>query len=845
MEIGNELMGVTEWIPATVPGGVHQDLFRAGLINDPYQDLNSMQCEWVENRWWVYRTRIAIPFLNPEERAELVFKGLDYEAIITLNGIKLGEHAGMYEPAVYDVTEVIRGREFAELQVIFKQAPDEMGQIGKTSETFTQKSRFNYKWDFSTRLVNVGIWDDVWLRILPTSSLGDIALHTDVDEAGTGWIRLAAEIRQPGSRSEVLVTLLNPEGHSVACLVEQMDDGRVHFEIPITSPQLWYPNGYGDQPLYEVNIRLVCDDTVMDERKLYTGIRRLEYSQNEGSPADALPYTFIVNGRRIYIQGANLTPLDHLYGNVCAERYDWIVHLAKHSNLNMLRIWGGGLIEKTYLYELCDRYGILIWQEFIQSSSGIDNVPSQRPEFLKLLERTAVTALKDRRNHVSLAVWSGGNELMSEPNRPSTYADTNLSFLKALVAKHDPHRLFLPTSASGPVQYITREKGVSHDVHGHWKFEGNPDHYSLYGEADHLFHSEFGVDGVSCVKSLRKFLSEPHLKPVSMKDSLVWRHHGEWWDTYDRDKALFGQFESLSQFSDASQWIQAEGLRFILEANRRRQFRNSGSIIWQMNEPWPNASCTNLVDYYMEPKMAYYWTRQSFSRNHFSLDYRKLHYTVGEKLEADVYVHQGLQPAYRSILVEVLDTKGNVHDRNTFRYEAEECSVAKVGQLRFIVPQTDDGLFIVRLREQGEGSAQTNDYFFSTLEQAIYEPALRIEPASLHIETVGDWVGASMPYGMKSTVWTRTFTITNHGQSVALHIRPEERTDQYWMAADASFFSLFPGESRVVNVSCLTRTGELFKHLQESVSTDIRPDIAFRTFGSEQLVISNGAKVKT
>src|SRR5690606_3855820 len=143
--------------------------------------------------------------------------------------------------------------------------------------------------------------------------------------------------------------------------------------------------------------------------------------------------------------------------------------------------------------------------------------------------------------------------------------DENLKMLGELVALHDPQRLFLPTSASGPVEHITRKKGVSHDVHGWWKYEGNPGHYELYGEADNLFHSEFGVDGANAVKSLRKFLSEPYLEPVSMKESLVWRHHGEWWDTYEREERMFGgPPRDLHSFVASSQWMQAEGLRFIL-----------------------------------------------------------------------------------------------------------------------------------------------------------------------------------------------------------------------------------------------------------------------------------------
>ena len=253
--------------------------------------------------------------------------------------------------------------------------------------------------------------------------------------------------------------------------------------------------------------------------------------------------------------------------------------------------------------------GFLVWQEFIQSSSGIDNIPSQQPRFLELLAEAATHAVKTKRHHVSLTIWSGGNELTDKNGVPATYEDPNIAMLKRIVQEHDPQRLFLPTSASGPREFLSdtpENKGRNHDVHGHWVYLGIEKHYKFYGASDSLLHSEFGVDGCSAVKSLKKFLSPANLKPCSMKENLVWRHHGEWWDVYDRQRELFGENIDLKTFALGSQWVQAEGLRFIVEANRRRQWRNSGSIIWQFNEPWPNVSCTSLVDYCFEPKMAYY-----------------------------------------------------------------------------------------------------------------------------------------------------------------------------------------------------------------------------------------------
>ncbi|CAI6083628.1 glycoside hydrolase family 2 protein [Cohnella sp. JJ-181] len=889
MEIGQELLGVTDWLPATVPGGVHADLLRAGLIEDPWYGLNSWKCEWVENRWWVYRASFACPDTG-SGRTELVFRGLDYEAQVYVDGKLLGEHKGMYHEAVFDVTEAARTRDRLEVTVMFKHAPDEMAQIGLTSHTHTQKSRFNYKWDFSTRLVNIGIWDDVLLRMHEAWTLDDVSVTTDADPAGgTGEILASATARafgmadaaangekrdtdedRAGGKAGRLhgltlrVDVSGPDGAQAARVETPIgaDGGTGELRIPIAQARLWQPNGYGDQPLYGVRLTLLADGAIMDERVLRTGLRSLSYGQNEESPAEALPYTFVVNGKRIYVRGVNMTPLDHLYGNVRPEQYEYYVLLMKRAGVNMVRVWGGGIIEKELFYDLCDRHGILVWQEFIQSSSGIDNEPSKRPEFLELIRFTAVSALKAKRNHVSLTVWSGGNELMSAPNVPSTYEDENLAMLQALVREHDPRRLFLPTSASGPVQYITPEKGVSHDVHGHWKYQGNPDHYELYADVDNLFHSEFGVDGASAVKSLRKFLPESELRPVSMNDSIVWRHHGEWWDTYERDLELFGEgaVAELGVYSRASQWIQAEGLRFVLEANRRRQFKNSGSVIWQLNEPYPNASSTSLVDYYGEGKMAYYWTRRAFSPFFASAEYKRLNFRTGETFEVKLFAGAHAAAEGLTVRSRLLGMDGALlHEQSDAVYVDGE-HTAQAGELHTLVTEAFGELFLLRLEllDAGGEALHANDYFFSTLEREVYAPALAGSAgARLSATPLGEWAeagdvsggnagGAACDAdcgidsgtdgdaaGGKNGGWlqavTRRYKLSNGGDLAALHVQAEEMTNGWWMAADDLYFTLLPGESREIEVTCWRKRAGGFL-AGDAGAEDELPELAFRSF---------------
>lgn len=840
METASELMGVTDWLPATVPGGVHFDLFRAGLIPHPYVDAQSLACEWVENRWWLYRTTLERP-ADCGDRVELYFRGLDYEASIYADDVLLGEHRGMFHPAVFDLSATFATRDRVELRVLLRGVPSEMGQIGRTSLTSTQKSRFGYKWDFSTRLVNIGLWDDVQLRVHRRCSITTLAIDTDVVD-GCGELNVGMEFAHFAARdvrAEWEVTLRDPDGREVAA--ERQDIERdvtaLRRSLLVAHPQLWQPNGCGAQPLYALRLALYVDGELVDERERRVGFRRLRYEQNPDGPADALPYTFVVNGRRLYVQGVNLTPLDHLYGNVTTGHYEWIVRSMVAANVNLVRVWGGGVIEQERFYDLCDRHGILVWQEFIQSSSGVDNIPSQRPEFLALLRQSAEAALHERRNHTCLAVWSGGNELMDASNVPSTLADPNLALLRDLVQRHDPTRLFLPTSASGPVEHMTTRKGVMHDVHGHWKYAGPIDHYAIYGESDSLFHSEFGVDGCADARNLRKFLTPPHQQPTDVKRSLVWRHRAEWWDTAQRDRDFFGPVDDLRTFADCSQWIQAEGLRFILEANRRRQPRNSGSIIWQLNEPWPNISCTSLVDYYGEKKMAYYWARKAFAPLHASLDYRRLSYGVGEEFVGAVHLHNSGAAREVELCAELLTFGGVVLAQRNWRVPAQENASARVDRFAFNIAPECTELFFVRLRwNEASAPTQENIYVFSTSTREPYAAALRTTTRGLVVRATS----AMQPEAHGAFV--AEYAIGNRGTETALFVRAEETNGGWWVEADWGFEPLFPGEQRRVVVRCWPKCAGGFLETERPRAGEI-PIVTFRAGPTSGPTIANFAAV--
>lgn len=796
-ETANDIQGVTDWFDATVPGGVQQDLVRAGLIEDYRYELNSLKCEWVEHRWWMYHTDFRTPKEFAGRRLSLVFKGLDYKSHIFLNGQKLAEHEGMFDAVTLNVTDKVCHEAENDLSVLFENVPWEIAQIGYTDRVRTQKSRFNYKWDFSTRLVNIGIWDDVLLKAAGSVSIGEKYIHTDVD-GSEGLVRVACTLQGAAGDVCTVKSMLEYAGKPAATREEKLvlAEGTQGYDalLRVPSARLWYPNGAGEQPLYHLRIEVYQDGVLSDAADCDIGIRSLRYARNPGSGEDSLPYTLVVNGRPVYIKGMNLTSFDLMYGAVTEDVYERYLKLLKLCNVNLVRINGVGIIEKECFYDLCDRYGIMVWQDFIQSGSGIDSVPASDPQYMELLEKASVQAIRDKRNHASHAVWCGGNELSYRHTIPLGFEDPNVQKLAELVELHDPGKLFLPSTPSGPMFFNDAGKpGKNHDVHGNWKYEGVEAHYQKQNESSSLFHSEFGVDGMNALASLQKFMGESHVRVTNTTDDFVWRHHGELWDTLARDEELFGKFDSLGQFIKASQFIQAEGLRYIVEANRRRQPENSGSMVWQFNEPWPNVSCTCLVDYYSVPKMAYYWAANAYSPVHVSLRYGKLRYAPQEAFEASVYAHNDAGSLLLSVVWEILDVRGAVVQSGESKADADSGASRKITGIAVQLPPMPSGLFFVRLRLRNDGDAviSENLYVFSQTEQPIFSNLLHLTGGSLRVDKCGEG-----------------YRIKNEGEAVCLFVHGSERTGNRCIHVDGNYSSLFPGEERLFSVKAVDALNE-------------------------------------
>ena len=801
------------WRTGSVPGCPHHDLWRLGEIPDPYIERNSLLCEWIPQRTWLYKKEFTVDEKVKGQCVQLHFEGVDYQAEFFLNGESLGTHIGMFTPAAFDVTEKLRYGSQNLLAVVIEAAPFEESQVGRTSRVHTSKTRMNYWWDFCPRLIHLGIWDDVYLELTGPVHIADVFVRP----------RLSARFHH----AEVAVTT---ELHSVAPITadvevtlryggaviarqqtrHSLEVGHTKLEscLDVIAPRLWWPNGYGKQELYEADVRVTLPgtDEVKQEdisafRSISFGIRQIELAHNESAAAAALPYTFVVNGRKIYAKGWNWVPMDVMYSLPQPAKLEHLLTLAKNAHVNLLRVWGGGLIEREAFYKQCDHLGILVWQEFIQSSSGIDNLPSTSPEYLDMVRECAEQIIPRKRNHPSLAVWCGGNELSGDAVQPLDDSHPALAALKTAVKRLDPDRLWRSTSPSGPIfgnslETIARAPSGLHDVHGPWEFQGVTKQYELYNRGASLFHSEFGVEGITNLRALNATLTKKHQLPVDL-DNPYWFHRGAWWVKRREWDTAFGEMHDIKTLVRATQFMQADGLRYALEADRRRKYHNSGTLPWQFNEPYPMAACTSAVDYYGHPKPAYYTVASAYAPLLISATFDTLAWGGCAHFEVEAWVCNSREQSYKDTILcmRLIGTDGGVYAERTENVSFDANAASKLTALRESLASISGEVFFLDLQLLDSDGALLghNRYTFSRASNLA--PLLACPPTKLCV--------SSLP--SRANIKNESImAVTNNGQAAAMFIWLEDARDLRAPGSayfDHNYFCLLPGEERIVTVT--------------------------------------------
>ena len=625
-------------VAAPVPGSVQEALRRAGVIPDWNIGLDARRSEWVENRQWVYQAKLPAKWLKGAGQVRLRCEGLDYNGWIYVNGHEAGAFCGAFTPHVFDLTPHLRSRNNI-LQIIFDVPPRWLGQFGRTSQITAWKPRFNYTWDWTSRLVQIGIWDAIVLETSAGALFESLRCVANVDAVtGLGSVRVIGAAHGAGAwEAEVSIETVTGGLHTQRYLLPAETPRQVeesggaasdapgtpnlsgHFNLDIRLTDLpillWQPNGLGRQPRYTVRCRLLdAGGKIHDEQTRTVGFKHVEWRPCEGAPAGADPWLCVVNGQSLFLQGVNWTPIRPNFADVSEAEYRKRLELYRDLGCNLLRVWGGAYLEKECFYRICDELGLLIWQEFPLSSSGVDNWPPENAASIAAMTEIATSYIERRQHHACLLLWCGGNELQGGLDgskvgggKPVDTSHPLIARFAQTVAEMDPGRRFLPTSSSGP-RFTARAadfgKGLHWDIHGPWKLPGTMAEWAAYWAGDDaLFRSETGAPGASSVGIIERSRGDFDTTPGSA-DNPLWRRTSWWieWPTFVQEQGR--EPVSLEEFVAWSQARQAEALRIAASACKGRFPRCGGFIVWMGHDSFPCTANTAIVDFDGNPKPA-------------------------------------------------------------------------------------------------------------------------------------------------------------------------------------------------------------------------------------------------
>ncbi len=628
-------------IAATVPGAVQLDYAKAFGYAPYSYGMNFKQFDWMEDEYFVYDTVLDFT-CAPDERATLSFGGIDYAYEILIDGTCLVRGEGMFTPLELDVTSYSGKR--AALRVILDPIPKYPGAPRNRQQAKACcKPASSYEWDWHPRLVPSGIWEEAYVCIRPKGAPTAIEASYRLSDA-LDQVTVNARVRTHGAAA-LSVSLISPTGKTVAqTAVSVGESGCADVTLTLDAPALWYPRGYGEQPIY--TLQATSTDTLT--RKL--GFRRSKLIENTGAqiyesafpkgPIPA-PMQLEINGRRIFAKGSNWVNTEIFPSMMTPNRYDELLELVVSANMNILRMWGGQFINHEYFYERCDELGIMIWQEFMLSC----NLHPDDDNYLAVLKQEATTIIKRLRTHPSLAFWCGGNELFNSWSG-LTCQSHPLRLLDALCYEHDR---FTPFNMTSPLH------GVAHGSYVKVQF---PDEDRKKGDYTHgeeflcalkrsrsTAYTEFGCNGAAPKEYLLKYIMDEETYADCNDQNDVWvAHHAfkAWtefaWLGVPEVVHFFGGYDDVDDLIEKSIYLQDLCYKSMFEEMRRQAPLCSMAINWDFNEPWPCAAGNSLVSWPAEPKSCLTAVAEALRPTLLSLSAPRNRYLTDETFTGEVWM---------------------------------------------------------------------------------------------------------------------------------------------------------------------------------------------------------------
>ncbi len=701
-----------EFVPAAVPGAVQLDWAKAKGLPDYKYDLGFKEYRWMEDSYWLYRSPLRRQTCASNEKAYFVCGGIDYEFEIRIGKKIILHQEGMFRPVEFEITPYLGTNTY--LEILIWPAPKNPGAYPDTRDEAQQccKPAVSYGWDWHPRLIPLGIWEEAWIETRAESFLhGAAAVYTLSHDYSRAEVTLKAERTGDGP---VEWRFLSPDGEEI--FTGEGDD----VTFTVEEPELWWCNGCGKPALYRYEAYLEDERGETIRRTGRVGFRTVELVMNEGAwdepegfprTRSTPPIQLRLNGVNIFAKGSNWVNPEIFPGTVTRATYLPQIKLAKEANMNLFRCWGGAFVDKNTFFELCDEYGIMVWQEFPLACNTYYN----SEHYLSVLESEATALIERLKGFACLVLWCGGNELF---NSWSGMTDQHyaLRLLNKLCYELDRERPFIATS---PLY------GMAHGCYI-FKFRTGEEVYEAMNRSHFTAYTEFGVPSIANKDCLLAALPEKKLFPLVPNESTVAHHAfdawlpGDTWSGLDMLRFYWGEPQTLDDLIEKSQWTQSEGYKCIFEEARRQKPYCSMALNWCFNEPWPTVANNSLLSYPASPKKAYEAVKASLRPVLASARLNRFSYRAGELFEAELWLlNDSLSPVSAGTVSASIKLGSTVIHLLDWEYEGMEPNKNQMGPvLRYRLPHLPGADTLTLVLEAGGYSSEY---------RLVYYPAQKAE----------------------------------------------------------------------------------------------------------------------
>ena len=763
---------------ATIPGTIHTDLFQNKVIPDPFFGANEKELQWIENENWEYETNFSLTsseFKN--QNIDLEFDGLDTYATVYLNGIVILEADNMFRKWTISVKSNLK-KENNQLKIVFHSAvqrgKDQAKKLPYTlpenERIFVRKAQYQFGWDWGPRFVTAGIWQKVQLKFWNSAKIDNVRYDQKVLNKKKALLDIIITIDvQKADKYQIHF------GENEKPYIFDLKKGTNTVKIPVVfkNPILWWSNGLGVPHQYVFQFELRNNNLKLEQKELKIGLRTIELIQQKDDKGTG--FAFKLNGKMVYMKGANYIPPDSFLPRVKDSIYNSLVENARKSNMNMLRVWGGGVYPDEAFYDACDASGILVWQDFMFACAMY---PGDK-QFVENVRQEVIYQVNRLQNHPSLAIWCGNNENdegwhnwgwqkqnnYTKADSTQIWSDYKKVFhevipntLDSLVSKEKN----IYWSSSPSIGWGRKESMTQGDSH-YWGVWWGKEPFEIYKTKVPRFMSEYGFQGMPNIETLRKVVNATDL---NFNSNALKNHQKHPIGNETIREYMERDFQIPEKFEDyvyVSQLLQADGMKTAMEAHRRSKPYNMGTLYWQFNDCWPVTSWSSL-DYYGNWKAFHYQAKRSFENILLSVNEENESYKV-------YLVNDYFEKYSDKLTLELLSFDGKLLWNTSKKATVAENSSSIVFEiLKADFSNFDLNQAVLNVRFKNESS----DYFF------VKPKDLKLTKPEIKIKTIDE-----LTLEISTNVLAKNVFLTSEIE----------------VFFEDNYFDLLPNEKRMIKVS--------------------------------------------